>query len=267
VLALAGIPLLTRAQWRHAAITGTLMIVGGNGLVMWAAQSVSSGFTAILVALVPVWFALLEWLRPNGRRPHWRTVMGIIIGFIGIALLLRARGDSMKAEGQWFGAAVILVSGILWAAGSLYAKHHPAGGSPWMMAAGQMLCGGVGELLVSVAFQEPFRTDWSAVSARSLLALGYLTVAGSWIAYSAYVWLLKNTTPEQLSTYAYVNPIVAVLLGWLVLDERVNAGMIGASAVILSGVAAISIPASAPLFAWRHMRFQAGRCARFLRLP
>ncbi len=240
-----GTPLPSRASWRHAAITGTLMLVGGNGLVMWAERTLSSGFTALLIALVPVWFALLDWARPQGTRPQLKTVAGIFVGFLGITLLVHARGGFASMNGQWEGALAIIVSGFCWAGGTLCAKYQPNSGSPWMTSAAQMLCGGAGLMLVAMLRGEPWHTDWSQVTGRSVAALGYLIVFGSWIAYSAYVWLLHNTTPARLSTYAYVNPIIAVFLGWMLLGEKVNAGMLWAAAVIVLGVATITVPPAA----------------------
>lgn len=245
VLAARGTPLPSRALWRHATVTGTLMLVGGNGLVMWAERTLSSGFTALLIALVPVWFALLDWARPCGVRPQLKTVAGIFVGFLGIALLVQARGGFASMNGQWAGTLAIIVSGFCWAGGTLCAKYQPNTASPWMTSAAQMLCGGVGLMLVALLRGEPWRTDWSQVSGRSVAALGYLIVFGSWIAYSAYVWLLHHTTPARLSTYAYVNPIIAVFLGWILLGEKVNKGMLWAAAIIVIGVATITVPPSA----------------------
>jgi len=230
------------SQWRYAMVTGTLMLVGGNGLVVWAERTLSSGFTALIVALAPVWFALLEWLRPGGARPLFKTVIGIVLGFIGVALLVQARGANTSLNGQWPGVLAVIVAGICWAAGSLYAKYKPNVRSPWMTAAAQMICGGTGLLFVSLLLGEPFHTDWSRISGRSLAALGYLIVFGSWIGFTAYVWLLGVSTPARISTYAYVNPVIAVLLGWVLLGERVTLGMLGGAAVILLGVVIITVP-------------------------
>jgi drug/metabolite transporter (DMT)-like permease len=235
----------SRPQWRHALITGTLMLVGGNGLVVWAERTLSSGFTALLVALAPVWFALLEWLRPRGERPQLKTIIGIIVGFAGVVFLVQARGTTAGISGEWPSALAVIVAGICWAGGSLYSKYSSNTASPWMSAAAQMLCGGAALLVVGFLIGEPFRTDWSRISGRSLIALGYLIVFGSWIGFSAYVWLLKASTPARISTYAYVNPVIAVLLGWAFLGEKVTSGMMSGAVVILLGVAIISVPPTA----------------------
>ena len=242
VLSARGISRPTRVQWQYAFVTGTLMLVGGNGLVVWAERTLSSGFTALIVALAPVWFALLDWLRPNGVRPQFKTVVGIVLGFVGVALLVKARGASFGFQGQWAATCAIIVAGVCWAGGSLYAKYKPNTSSPWMTAAAQMICGGAGLLLVGVLLGEPFRTNWQAVNVRSLTALAYLVVFGSWIGFTAYVWLLRVSTPARISTYAYVNPLIAVLLGWLLLGEKVSLGMLGGAAVILAGVIIITVP-------------------------
>lgn len=242
LLAARGSTMPTRAQWRYCAINGALLLVGGNGLVMWAQRSVSSGFAALLVALVPAWFALLEWLRPGGARPQAKQVVGVVIGFVGVVLLVQARGGMASMNGQWLGAGAIILATICWAGGSLYSKHAQNSASPWVTSAAQMLCGGIGLLVMGLARGELFTTQWSAVSGRSMVALMYLIVFGSWIAFSAYVWLLQVSTPARVSTYAYVNPVIALFLGWALLREKLDGGMLGASAVILAGVATIALP-------------------------
>lgn len=235
----------SRDQWRHAMVTGALLLVAGNGLVMWAERSISSGLTALIIALTPVWFALLDWLRPHGTRPQFKTIVGIIIGFIGVVLLVNGRGIKSYEPNHWWGVLALIGAGVAWASGSLYSKYTPNSASPFMNAAAQMICGGAGLLLAGLVLGEPFRTDWSRVSGRSLLALGYLIVFGAWIGFSAYVWLLKASTPARVSTYAYVNPVIAVFLGWAVLDERVTANMLWGALVVLAGVITITVPRAA----------------------
>ena len=237
-LRLRGVPSPNALQWRRSIVAGVLMLVGGNGLVVWAEKSISSGFAALLVALTPIWFALLDWARPAGVRPQGKTVLGVLIGFSGIALLVNGEA---RVNGAWLAAMAVIVAGMCWAGGSLYSKHAPSTDSPWMNAATQMFSGGVGLLAVGLLFGEPFRTEWSAISARSLFALAYLIVFGSWIAFSAYVWLLQVSTPSRVSTYAYVNPVIAVFLGWALLGEQVTGRMFVGMLVILAGVTIITI--------------------------
>lgn len=243
-LALRGAKLPTRAQWKHSAVTGLLLLLGGNGLVVWAEQSLSSGLAALLVALAPVWFALLDWARPGGQRPAFKTVVGIAIGFLGVILLIKGSHGAEVHSFSFPGAVAVIFAGISWAAGSLYAKHSTAGGSPWMNASAQMIVGGGGLMLASIVAGEPARIHGSAFSIRSILALAYLVIFGSWIAFSAYVWLLRVTTPSRVSTYAYVNPVIAVFLGWAVLDEVVTPRMLWGAIVILVGILIITLPQS-----------------------
>ncbi|HTD85133.1 MAG TPA: EamA family transporter [Candidatus Binatia bacterium] len=234
----------TALQWRRSLVAGLFMLVGGNGLVVWAEKSIASGFAALLVALTPIWFALLDWARPAGVRPQAKTILGVLVGFTGIVLLVNGEA---RVNGSRLATMAVIVAGMCWAGGSLYAKRAPGTDSPWMNAAMQMVCGGAGLLVVGVVSGEPLRTDWSAISARSLLALGYLIVFGSWIAFSAYVWLLQVSTPGRVSTYAYVNPMIAVFLGWALLGEQVTGRMLLGMLVIVAGVIIITIqPRLAP---------------------
>jgi drug/metabolite transporter (DMT)-like permease len=240
LLRIRGVPMPSAAHWKQSCIVGALLLVGGNGLVVWAEKTIPSGLAALLIALTPVWFALLDWLRPGGTAPRFKTVVGIVIGFIGIVLLVNGEASGSKAH--LLGALALILAGISWAGGSLYSKHVPNTDSPWMNAATQMLCGGAGLFVASLIFGEPFRTDWSAISGRSLAALAYLIVFGSWIAFSAYVWLLQVSTPSRVSTYAYINPVIAVFLGWALLGEVVTGRMFVGMLVVLGGVIIISMP-------------------------
>ncbi len=248
-----GVAKPSHQEWRNATITGGLLLVGGNGLVVWAEKSISSGLAALIVALAPVWFALIDWLRPQGVRPRGKTIVGIVIGFVGVLMLVNGRSGA-PGTGYWGGAFAVMVAGVCWAAGSLYSKHHSQKSSPWMTAATQMVCGGTGLLLVGGALGEPFTTQWQEVSARSLWALAYLIVFGSWIGFSAYIWLLNNTTPTRVSTYAYVNPVIAVFLGWALLGETVTTHMFWGALVVLLGVIIITLPGALMVNGWARLR-------------
>ena len=248
-----GVTMPNRLQWRNAIISGNLLLLGGNGLVVWAEQTVPSGRAALVVATTPAWFALLEWLRPGGARPKLQTVIGIAVGFAGVSLLINPSGNgSSGGSTQLAGMLAVVGATASWAGGSLFAKHSAKPESPWMNVATQMICGGCGLLLVGLLMNEPARTHWTQFSARSLWALAYLIVFGSWVAFSAYIWLLKHTTPAALSTYAYVNPVIAVLLGWLLLHETVSPHTLVAAAVILAGVLIITLPAAVVDWALRR---------------
>lgn len=238
-------PLPNAREWKSALISGALLTLGGNGLVMIAEQSTSSGLTSLIIALTPVWFALLDWLRPGGARPRAKTLAGILIGFTGVVFLLADRqADANGGRTEW-GVLLLIAAGLLWAAGSLYTKHAAPARSVWMQSAAQMLCGGAGLVLVGFLAGEGRPAHWQSATLRSALALLYLIVFGSWIGYSAYVWLLHHSTPSRVSTYAYVNPVIAVFLGWAFLGETVTAGMLAGAAVILLGVVIITLPETA----------------------
>jgi len=268
-LALRRTPLPNASQWKHSMVSGLLLSVGGNGLVVWAEQSISSGLAALLVALAPVWFALLDWLRPGGKRPQLKTVIGIVIGFAGVILLVSGRSASDSHSSSLWAALAVVVAGILWAAGSLYSKHSPNPGSPWMNAAAQMICGGAGLMLLAFICGEQSRADLAKVSARSAIALLYLIVFGSWIGFTAYVWLLRVSTASRVSTYAYVNPIIAVLLGWLVLGETISGRMLWGALVVLAGVITITLPQAAISEMLNRLRFDRRRreAAAFVACP
>jgi len=238
-----GLPMPDTKQWLHATIAGVLMLLGGNGLVVWAEQTVSSSMTALLVALVPVWFALLDWARPAGKRPAVYTFAGIMVGFTGVALLVSGRNasDVAVSRNPW-GVAALVVAGLSWAAGSLWSRYNAKPESPWMNSALQMICGGAALLLLSLVQGEPAHFHLAQVSTHSWLALLYLIVFGSWIAFSAYVWLLKVSTPAHVATYAYVNPVIAVGLGHLMLGEALGERALWAAAIILAGVMITTLP-------------------------
>jgi drug/metabolite transporter (DMT)-like permease len=238
----SGTASLDRKQWKHAAVTGSLLLLGGNGMVMWAEKTVPSGLAALIIALTPVWFALLDWARPGGARPAVKTVAGIIVGFLGVILLVRSGDPAAGNAVHGFGTLALIGACLCWASGSLYSKYNPNAASPWMNSAAQMICGGAGLVLLSLLVGEPFTTEWSRVSARSCMALAYLIVFGSWVGFSAYVYLLQHCKPSTVSTYAYVNPVIALFLGWLILGEKLSAGMLWGAAVIVAGVIIITLP-------------------------
>ncbi|HEX7858856.1 MAG TPA: EamA family transporter [Verrucomicrobiae bacterium] len=243
-LRLRGFALPAGPQWRHSWVAGLLLSVGGNGLVVWAEKSISSGLAALLVALTPVWFALLNWLRPGGKRPQLKTVVGIVIGFAGVILLVNGRGAADSHAASFWAAIAVVFAGLSWAGGSLFTKYSPNSGSPLMNAAAQMICGGIGLVAVSLVTGEALAADLSTVTGRSMIALLYLVVFGSWIGFTAYIYLLKVSTPSRVSTYAYVNPVIAVFLGWLVLGETIGPKMLLGALVVLAGVITIAVPAS-----------------------
>ncbi len=236
---LRGAPHPTRAEWRAAAIVGVLLLAGGNGGVVWSEQIVPSGLTALIVGAEPLWVVILDWLRPGGARPGLITGLGLIVGFLGVALLI-APGREGAGVVPILGAVVLTGAIISWAIGSIYSRTAPAPASPLLGTGTKMLAGGVALGIMSVLAGEPAGFHVAAVSGRSLIALGYLIVFGAIVGFTAYVWLLRNTSLAKASTYAYVNPVVAVLLGWLILGEPLTARILLATAIIVTAVILIS---------------------------
>jgi drug/metabolite transporter (DMT)-like permease len=232
----------TLSEWGHAAIAGVLMLAAGNGLVTWAEKEVPSNLAALIIAAVPLYMALLDWARPGGTPPTRRALGGIGLGALGMVLLVSGgRQTAHQASAVALGA--ILLSGLCWAAGSLYARYGTMHRHPVMAAAQQMLAGGAVLLGVSALRGEPRAVSLAGVSASSVLALAYMTLFGSIVAFSAFGWLVRVTTPTRLSTVQYVNPVVAVLLGWAVLGERLGPRAFAGAALILCAVAVMTLPA------------------------
>lgn len=233
-------------HWRSGLIVGGLMLLGGNGGVTWAEQRISSGLAALLIATVPMWMALLEALPPNRmlptRRalPTRRVLFGLGLGILGVALLIGPSSLLDSEAVDLLGALAVIGGALAWALGSLYSRHAELPDSPLQGIALEMLGGGALLLLAGSLSGEWGRLDLQAVSAGSLLALGYLVLFGSIVAFSAYIWLLKHTSPARAATYAYVNPVVAVWLGWALADEPLTALTLLAAAVIIAGVALIN---------------------------
>lgn len=226
-------------EWAGSAAVGGLLLVGGTGAVAWAEQWIPSGLAALIVTIVPVWMVLLDWLRPGGRRPTAPVVAGLLLGFTGVALLIGPVELGGGGRMQYMGAAAVLFGTISWATGSVLGSGFPHPAAPRMAAALQMTMGGLLLLILGSVSGEWGRLDPAGVSARSVLSLGYLIVFGSIIAFAAYVYLLKVSTPARVGSYAYVNPVVAVFLGWALADEPVTVRTIVAATIIITGVVLI----------------------------
>ena len=237
-----GAPRPSRVNWTSAALIGGLLLLGGNGGVVWAEQRVDSGLAALLVSTVPIWMVLFEWLRRGGTRPTVGVVAGMALGFAGLILLVRPGGGGGGAAGiDPVGAAVLLLACVSWAWGSLRSRYVQLPESPLMATGLEMLAGGSMLLVLGLLTGEASRFDPAVISTRSMLAMGYLVLFGSLAGFTAYVWLLRVASPALVSTYAYVNPVVAVFLGWALAGEPLTGGMLIAAAVILTGVALITI--------------------------
>jgi drug/metabolite transporter (DMT)-like permease len=226
----------TLAQWRTAFITGALLFAVGNGTVSWAEQTVPSGIAALLVATVSLWMLLVDWLRPGGARPAPRVIAGFILGFLGMALLVGPKhlGNSERIDPA--GAFALIGASLAWAIGSIYSRHHPLPRSPLLGAGMQTLCGGVLLCLTSIAIGETRHFHPADVTMRSWMGLLYLTVFGTGLGFSAYVYILKHSTASRVATYAFVNPVVALFLGWFLAGEPLTLRTALASGVILTAV-------------------------------
>jgi drug/metabolite transporter (DMT)-like permease len=229
-------PRPTRSQWRSGWITGVLMLAGGTGGVVVAIRYLDSGLVALLVAMVPLWIALLMWFWPGGQAPSWTVVGALGIGLLGAAILA-APGDVLTGEPIHLPALLVLMLACLsWAAGSLYSRKADLPKSPHLISAMQMLAGGIVLVVAGALEGEWSRFELQAVSWTSILAFLYLVVFGSLVAFSAYSWLIRTVEPTLVATYAYVNPVVAVFLGWLIADEPIGARTVIAAILIIGSV-------------------------------
>jgi drug/metabolite transporter (DMT)-like permease len=241
-----GGPRPTARQWRENAVAGTLLLVGGNGLVVWAEQYVPSGIAALIIGVSPVFMVLTEWAWPGGHRPSAGTFFGLALGLVGVAWLASPREIQAGAGVDPHGLIALVIASAIWPAGAIYIRHLKSPAPPFLGSALQMLCGGLALTLTAAFTGELHSLSISAISAHSWLAFAYLTLFGSLVGFSTFVWLMKHTTPARASTYAYVNPVVAVFLGWLILDEPVTARTIIAAAIIVGAVVIITIQKSRP---------------------
>jgi drug/metabolite transporter (DMT)-like permease len=229
-----------RLHWKSAAIVGGLLLLGGNGGVVWAQQTVPSSIAAMLITSVPIWMVLLDWLRPNGVRPSLGVAAGVIVGFSGVGLLV-GTGDQSASQSLRIGALILVGASFCWSLGSVWSRRLPLPSSPLMATAMEMLCGGALLLIAGMIAGEWGRFAPERMTLRSLLSVGYLIVFGSLIAFSCYVWLLKVSTPARVATYAFVNPVVAVFLGVTLGGEPFTAKTLLASIIILAGVVLITL--------------------------
>ncbi len=230
-----GAPAPTRTQWMQTAWIGTLMLCGGNGLVCWAESHVPSGTAALLIALVPVFMVLLDvaWVRRS--RLNLMTVIGITCGFAGVALLVTGNGASGERIHGW-GALALVGASLSWSIGSLHSRECDLPSSPTLTTAMEMIGGSIALALVGGGLGEWGEIDPQHVSASSILSLVYLILFGSIVALTAYVWLLRNVSAASVSTYAFVNPVVALFLGWLFANETIHSTTIVAGGAIIVGV-------------------------------
>ncbi len=228
-------------QWGAATIVGGCMFLGGNGLLSWAEQGVDSGVAALVIASIPVWFMLLDWLS-GGRRPTPRAIIGVAIGVVGVGILVLPGQGSASIRGGPLEFGALILAAITWSIGTLYMRRAPLPKHSGLTTSMQMLGGGVLDLIVGTAVGEWNAVEPAAISTASLVSLAYLIVFGSWIALSAYTYAVRNTAPVLVGTYAFVNPVIAVLLGVLFAGEMINGMILLAGGTIAVGVALVMFP-------------------------
>lgn len=229
----------TKAQWGRAFIIGGLMLLGGNGAVVWTEQWLPSGLVSLLIATVPLWMVFVDWLR-GGSEPSTRIGGGLVLGFAGVALLVGGLENLGESQVDLIGAAIVVFGAFLWANGSLYSRSAKLPSSQLLATAMQMTAGGLLLLLASLITGEYLQIRMDLISARSVASWIYLIAFGSLVAFTSYIWLLKVTTSAKVSTYAYVNPIVAMVLGWRLGDEPLTLRNMLAAAIILTAVVLIT---------------------------
>lgn len=234
-----GVQQPTRIHWRSAFIIGGLLLFGGNGGLTWAEQYVASSLAAVLVATIPLWVAVYEWLQ--GKYPGHTAVAGLIIGFGGITYLINP--FHMDGDSNLFAMLVILVAAAIWAYGTVYARQAPLPKSAFMSVSMEMISGGALLLILSGLSGEFATFEPQAISAESLAGLGFLIVFGSIIAFTAFFWLIKEVGPSKATTNAYVNPVVAVFLGWSIGSEPLTANIIIGAALTIGAVVLMTMPA------------------------
>jgi drug/metabolite transporter (DMT)-like permease len=235
---LQGAPLPSRKELGNAAIVGLLMMVGGTGAVTWAEQLVPSGLTALVIGTVPLWIVFFDWLRPHGHRPSTLMVLGLFVGTIGVGVLIAPGRFAGADHVNPLGALVLVVACASWAWGSIYSRHALLPARQTMSAAMQLFAGGLALLILSAITGEWRGFDPSLVTGKSIVSFLYLAVFGT-LAFAAYIWLLRASTPAKAATYAYVNPIVAVILGSTLGDEPFALRTMISALIIIAAVALI----------------------------
>jgi drug/metabolite transporter (DMT)-like permease len=236
----------TRLHWRNAVIAGGFLLLGGNGAVMWAEQMVPSGLTALLVSILPFWLVIIEWVRPPRKRPNDAVLIGLVLGFVGIVVLVGGGDVGGGSNVSPIGAMVLILGSLSWAIGSFWSRDARLPESGILTTGMEMLGGGALLLIVGALTHEFSQLDVRAVSRASAIGLVYLIAFGSLVGFTSYIWLLDKVSPARLGTYAYVNPIVAVLLGWAFAGEVLSVRTGIAAAIVICAVALITTARSAP---------------------
>lgn len=228
----------TKEQWRAATIVGAFLLLGGNATVAWAEERVPSGLAAVLIAVAPIWMVGMEWVR-GGPAPKARVIAGLLLGLVGVGLLVSPGDD--RAGVDFIGAVMLILASASWAWGSVISKSVRLPKAPFLATSMEMLTGGLLLMIIAVVAGQLDGFRFSGVSWQAGLAWVYLVIFGSLVGFTAYIWLLGHTSIAKAGTYAYVNPVVAVLLGWAILNEAITWRTLIATVVILVGVALVSL--------------------------
>jgi drug/metabolite transporter (DMT)-like permease len=241
VLRWRGVRSPSRLQWRSTVIVGGLLLFGGNGGVIVAEQYVPSSLAALIVAMVPLWMVLLNWWWGDRVRPNAGTAFGVGLGLAGIVLIAAPGRSAAEGAVNPIGLVMLIGASLSWSIGSLYARKAALPSNALLSTSMEMLAGGALMLIAGLLLGQGAQIHFDQISVLSLSALGYLVIFGSLIGFTAYVWLLKVSTPARVSTYAFVNPVVAVFLGWLLAGEELSLRVLVAAAVIIVAVMLITL--------------------------
>ena len=238
---LNGTPAPKKVEWRSAAIIGLLLLLGGNGLLNWAETRIPSGISSLFIATVPLWMVVIDAIRPHGSKAGWLVWVGVLVGLAGTALLANPwQSHAGSPALDPLGLGVLIFAALSWSIGSLYSRKAPLPSSPLLGTAMEMLVGSLGLFAVGSATGEWSQFHLAAISMRSVAGLVYLIIFGSGIGFVAYTWLLRNAPTPLVSTYAYVNPVVAILLGSFIGREPLETIEIVSAIVIIAGVVLIT---------------------------
>jgi drug/metabolite transporter (DMT)-like permease len=233
----------TRVEWKSAAIIGLLLLLGGNGFVVWAETRIPSGITALILATTPLWMILIDWINPKQKiRPNLGTVLGIGIGFVGILLLVGPKqvlgaGATLDSAG----VIAILLAALFWSIGTIYGRNASLPKSPLLGTGMEMLMGSLGLLIVGTLTGEWSKLELATISTQSMVSFLYLILIGSLVGFTAYSWLFRVAPTPLVSTYAYVNPLIAVVLGFLLADEALTWQIVVSGLIIIGSVILINL--------------------------
>jgi len=232
---------VTVQHWRSALIVGGFLLLGGNGSVVWAEKYVPSGLAALIVATTPFWMVLLNWLWKKGAKPSMGVMLGMAIGFLGVGILILPDLRVGSYSPHLGGILALLFASFSWSIGSVYARTAKLPGSPFLSTGMQMMAGGFLLILWGCVHGEFLMIHPAAFSIKSIMAFIYLLFIGSLVGFTAYIWLLKNVGVTKASTYAFVNPVIAVFLGCLLANEQLNAHLVLAASLIIVSVVIITL--------------------------